>query len=97
MNGVPKIRPIIFSWPIYRVNLRGGAVAQVLAEQVCETERTTKSPPSKSARGVNDQVPAEQVREADNQVPAEQVCKVRRTTKSLPSKFARWNGRPRPR
>lgn len=83
MNGVPKIRPIIFSWPIYRVNLRGRAVAQVPTEQVCETERTTKSPPSKSARGWTTKSP-----------PSKSG---RRTTKSVPSKSARWGGRPNPR
>jgi hypothetical protein len=92
-----------------RASPRGGADHQVAAYQVRETERTTKSPPSKSGSGQPSSRRASLRSgrpslhrsilrgEVDDQVPAKQVCEARRTTKSPPSKSARWSKRPRPR
>jgi hypothetical protein len=66
-------------------------IDQVLAEQPREGEQTTKSRPSNSPGGVDDQ---NSQGGADNQVLGEQAHEADRTTKSLQSNLARRSERP---
>jgi hypothetical protein len=88
-TGYPRQDTQTFLWPIY----------QILADQVCEVGRPTKSPPSKSARW-DDRLSPRRARprgRMTDQVSVEQVCKAGQTTMSLPSKTARRGDRPSPR
>jgi hypothetical protein len=70
---------------------RGGVDDQVPAEELCETERTTKSLVRTPCDGADEQVPAEQTLRggANDQVPTKQPREEKRTTKSMSSNLVR--------